>query len=416
MNTKVVVKGIANEEKNLLVFKNKNEYEDKVKVYTVGKYGYITKEKFELWKNTIYDNRTPCIMIQNKTKISLKEFYNKIIKDADELKEKTNGIINMYKTGRYTKTALTYYFNKCFNKLNIQVENISFKEAKWIDKASCGGLLLSKKYKGPAYSYDFVSCYPSIMRDNKMLFPIKHGEFKILSTVEFNELKFYQYGIYNVEIFKSDKANINKAFKYNIHNKYTHIDLTLAKNLGLKMKVQNNEKSNFLYYSREKLISGKVLFKEYIDYFFNLKQQNISGVKKLLHCLWGSLVEKNVKKIKYDFKNGIILKDDNEIIENIPLQGTKMIAFVVNPNAYFEYNLARIKPFLLAKARKKLSEVMQPYINKIVYAHTDGFIIKEKINIKTGNNIGELKYEGYNEKFYCNNITDKSPKESFKLN
>ena len=42
----------------------------------------------------------------------------------------------------------------------------------------------------------------------------------------------------------------------------------------------------------------------------------------------------------------------------------------------------------------------KPYIKNVVRCHTDGFVCsKEPINIITGNNLGDLVYEGYNENY-----------------
>ena len=61
------------------------------------------------------------------------------------------------------------------------------------------------------------------------------------------------------------------------------------------------------------------------------------------------------------------------------------------------YDYARLGPFLLAYGRKKLLETISPFIENIKWAHTDGFILNKKVDIKTGNNLGELKYEGYSK-------------------
>jgi hypothetical protein len=40
---------------------------------------------------------------------------------------------------------------------------------------------------------------------------------------------------------------------------------------------------------------------------------------------------------------------------------------------------------------------MKPYIDKITYCHTDGFLSTEELPLKTGTNLGDLKFDGYCE-------------------
>jgi hypothetical protein len=63
-----------------------------------------------------------------------------------------------------------------------------------------------------------------------------------------------------------------------------------------------------------------------------------------------------------------------------------------------------MKPFILAKGRSMISNIMLPYKDIIVKSHTDSLIssIYPK-DIKIGNEIGDLVYEGY-----CSNIIIKS--------
>ncbi|CAG8741569.1 10603_t:CDS:2, partial [Dentiscutata heterogama] len=53
----------------------------------------------------------------------------------------------------------------------------------------------------------------------------------------------------------------------------------------------------------------------------------------------------------------------------------------------------RIKLFLLASARKRISEIVKPLGDQVKRIHTDGFIIAEKVELKTEIEIDELKFE-----------------------
>jgi hypothetical protein len=52
---------------------------------------------------------------------------------------------------------------------------------------------------------------------------------------------------------------------------------------------------------------------------------------------------------------------------------------------------------MLGRGRKLISDTMKPYIDKITYCHTDGFLSTEELPLKTGTNLGDLKFDGYCE-------------------
>ncbi|CAG8843765.1 10167_t:CDS:2, partial [Racocetra persica] len=53
----------------------------------------------------------------------------------------------------------------------------------------------------------------------------------------------------------------------------------------------------------------------------------------------------------------------------------------------------QIKPFLLASARKRISEIVKPLRDQVKHIHTDGFIVVGKVELKTGIEMGKLKLE-----------------------
>ena len=61
-------------------------------------------------------------------------------------------------------------------------------------------------------------------------------------------------------------------FRFNHKNKYTHVDLCTAVSLGLTIELIQDDKANFLYYSRDKCLAGSELFSEFVDVLFALKE------------------------------------------------------------------------------------------------------------------------------------------------
>ena len=59
---------------------------------------------------------------------------------------------------------------------------------------------------------------------------------------------------------------IYQLFRYNKHN--TYIDLSRAKELGLKVKLIQNGSPNALVYEKETRVPGEVIFGEYVNFLF----------------------------------------------------------------------------------------------------------------------------------------------------
>ncbi len=349
---------------------------------------------------------------------SMKEKYLEFIINANKLLEITNGRIDLYKTGGDFRLWSLELFKQMTP--NIQPEELKADEAEWLENAKCGPLAWARRgYKGEGYKYDVISEYGAIMRHQNFSVPIKRGEFRKITKEEFENMDYYLFGIYRAKITGSKY----KLFRNNSRNFYTHYELTLAKKRGYEIELIEDEKPNFLYYDKDTRVNGNKMFREFVDYVFFLKQKGIGYSKKILNSLWGAMIQKN-KIRKY------IKKDEELIIED----SLKLADTIDHPNGYEEHVLlpiskiyvsdfARIGPFILAFARKMISEIIEPFIQDVVRLHTDGWISKKpcKFNkkgasiscVKEGNDIGNIRYEGYCDYIniiHCNEIIGKDGK------
>ncbi|CAG8668453.1 13988_t:CDS:2 [Acaulospora morrowiae] len=217
-------------------------------------------------------------------------------------------------------------------------EKISEQEKAWIDLASTGALIFAEKYEGEAIQYDFHTIDVSLV-EKWTKFP--YGIYK--ATIEGNPSK--------------KSLQCTRYLRYNPHGIYTHYDLESAKRNGLKVYLIN-ESPNVLIYERNVRITGKDMFGKWGNILYNIKKEGGTAgkvSKALLVSLWGALCEQ---------RNG------------------------QNYGAY-----SRIKPFLLVSARKKISEIVRPLGDQVKCIHTDGFIVAGQVNLKTGIEMGELKFE-----------------------
>jgi hypothetical protein len=343
---------------------------------------------------------------------SLKQTYEQFIKDATTLKKETDGVINMFKTGSVYDTArcLIDKFTK-----TIVVDPIEQDEAIFLQKATTGALMYYEKYEGPAYKYDLVSHYPSIMSDQHFRIPIKRGEFRNITKDEFEEetREFFRYGIYRCKVFTDDK----KMFRQNNDNYYTHYDLTMAKKRGYKIELIEDGKPNCLLYSREKVITGYRMFHDYVKLLFDLKKKGITTAKLILNIIWGLMAQRNMRKTKCTTiekdKNFIDISED-DMIDSIKPSKFGEDGFLLKLQEtvkYYKYDHARIGPFLLAKGRERIAEVIGSYEDSLVRLHTDGFILKtamKREHIDLGTDLGQLKYEGYCPNVSITNYATKS--------
>ena len=86
--------------------------------------------------------------------------------------------------------------------------------------------------------------------------------------------------------------------------------------------------------------------------------------------------------------------DENMILDSVtPINDDSLIKYHTQ-NDMFSNKYARIKPFILCNGRYLFSTMINDHYQNIVWEHTDGCIFKIKLDIKTGTNIGDLKYEG----------------------
>ena len=82
------------------------------------------------------------------------------------------------------------------------------------------------------------------------------------------------------------KSVISQSIKSNY---CTHIDISMALDYGLSIELIQDDKPNFLYYSKDKLMNGAFLFKNYNEELYKLKSES-QMAKLLLNIFMGCIV------------------------------------------------------------------------------------------------------------------------------
>lgn len=382
------MKGLSKKERQPLVYNLQTK-----QAFNGIKHFTVTRAEINEWSIT-KSYTSEYIPIKQETDKTLEQTYNAFIEQADKLKKQSRGKINLYKVGTLQKASLSLFFYT-IHKLKIKPDPLTELETMWLINTNHGQMIYKEPYDGPLYSYDINSMYASLMRDVNFKIPIKSGTFMKITKTDFDALKYYQYGIYRAEIVNN--GNTRKTFRFNTNNYYTTIDLNTAKALGLTINILDTD-YNFLSYGAGTTVTGSVLFKPFIDMLYEMRKKHSNkDFKKILNLNWGSLCATNVSTYQYDMTKDININIDTNKhrIHNQYLIGDTVKIEYCKKDEYFKYPWARFKPFLLALGRKRITDIIKPYIDNIKALNTDGFKSNiELVDIKLGDGIGELRFEG----------------------
>ena len=380
-----LLRGITkNKERKPLIY---DKRDGKIMTYDGVKEGTITIEQFVNINSKPYQSNH--VLIPQGKYDTMKDTYDEYVQIADELKEETNGLINLYECGKYKYAALRLFHVK--SKMIRQPEPIQQDEAIWLMDSSMGGLIWADKgvKVKNAYKYDANSRYPSIMCQKLRKFPTKRGMFTHMDEIPEQP----QYGIYHCVIHKAEKSlNINKYFRFNIKNKYTHSDISLARRLGLQIDLIQDGQVNCLIYNPDCLVTSHLMFKPFIDYLYPMKQKGINGAKKMLNILWGALCQKNT--MLHQTNRGDVHIQDADLISIEPTDDGHFWVESLPRDKYYVTDYARIGPFITAFGRSMLSGLVRKYGDRIKQYHTDGFIVDGPIpDLCIGKELHQFKEE-----------------------
>lgn len=404
-----LISNASKKNRSLLVYhinnkENKTYYYDGKKYFTK----FNDEEKKNYYSHSKYHFRIVNIRYENIDKVNdyLKNEYDSYLKDINEIKEKFNYDILKF----VDLKNFSLYYSYHYGLKNFDIEDMSEHETLWIKQALTGGLLNCKKGEFKNCScYDVNSMYPSILANDNLQLPIKKGKFIKLNTLP----EIIPYGIYRINILdnphgRGDKEEINKnIFKINKTGKYTHLDLKVLVKENYKFELVQDNEANALIYDGKTRTSTQSLFKKYMTEFYKLKSILKSKSSKLiLNQLWGALTQQ---------KNHTKNLDELETFDNIKIvypftnrkTNEKSFKVVENVNKEYKFNMARISPFLVAKGRYNMYNLINKYNLKeeILRIHTDGFIINKKINgLKIDKEMGNMKLEYSNKDIEIKNV------------
>lgn len=377
---KDLLKRIPFKKLNLVLVEYHNE---KVKCYDGNSIYYLTCEDYyekskDFMGEDVYIEYTPF------EKFHIVDDYHTYIKEIETLRNLTNGRIDLSRSGyKISKEALkcVHYELRTFT----EPEKITSQEQHWLINTFMGGLIFSNPCElSSAYNYDLNSAYPNTLCSEHFSFPIKQGEFKHISSLD----NILSYGIYRCNILPSSNEHINKLFRFNSFNYYTHYDINLARHLNLQIELIIDDEANALLYTTKRA-NGSKHFRHLVYSLYELKPKS-KLAKKILNAIWGSLCSRNKIKVttqkEIDFKNGEYIVDIREFGDN------RKITYLKN-SKYYKYNYARLGCFLTANVRKQMADCIFPFKEHVYRCHTDSILSDIPLNLSFGDDLGNFKLE-----------------------
>ena len=351
------------------------------------------KIRIKEWTHADRVNDNFFVIYKPKDKKTLRQKFEEFLKAREEILKHTDNFIDLFSTPLFSQCAQRVLY--VFGGSNIQPEPITALEAEWVNNSFKGALIYAQEgtYE-QAISIDQNSMYSHYLSSDKFMIPYKSGEFKKLDKIT-NSV--YPYGIYRA-IVTSTNVSLNKFFRFNKLNYYTHFDLSNATSLGFTVELIQDDQANCLLYDSKSRTYGHRAYSQTITYLFNLKNK-CKYAKGILSALWGSMTEKNTKKISI-LKTQEEYEDiqDNCMITKITKTDTGTKVHYINSDKIFKTDYARVGPFLTAYCRLQ----MQKFINTnfkledVIRIHTDSVTLNNSSSIDTALiscDIGKFKIE-----------------------
>jgi hypothetical protein len=359
----------------------------------------MTLKEFYMKRNTYSDSKY--VMIHDK-KVNLENFkieHANFCMNADMLKSKSNGKLNMYKTGSVKCTA-DYLLYKLTKNMNFGIQTCEQDESEWIEDCYNGGVIkmIGKGEYKTLHKLDYCSKYPAIMYTNNT-FPVKRGSFGFVTT-EVQNKEFLPKGIYRCKI-----TGTSDIFVFNPKNKYVSHEIYKARKIfNLNVEFIDDGKPNMLVYSNDKCIKMKTLFGSFIDEVFPLKQQGLEFAKGILTVPWGSVCQKNKLKTTKRFRDSDdkieVQLSETEYINSVQtISNDRVIVNVKDVNRLYVGDFPRLLSFLTCFGRCDMYDLLHDKMHAVKTVLTDGFLVDDLSLFlyckKQGASLGALVYEGY---------------------
>ena len=332
----------------------------------------------------------------------LTKFKSDMIRWNEELKNNDVLTIDYFKYFTHYSAVLMTFKRLCKGKYEDH-EPIDAIESKWIESTHNGGLTYCNSGIYNSYGYDFSAFYPSLMGQYKFILPNKKGVEKYLTELPDK----IELGFYRVKI-TSEHKHATKLFAFSPDHVYNNISLThafeLQDDFNFTIELIIDDKPNAYIYPPG--VRSSSIFGVWVDKLakIKLKYPKNKLIKHLLSSLWGSLSQTNNIIKTWDeiqeegLKIGIGSNFDYKIIDYKAEKDYYKLQCMAEP---YRHNI-RLKSFLTAYGRVKISEVAQTNLDGCIRIHTDGIVFNKPMKdkfiglIKEDKTTGNINWKGVN--------------------
>ena len=318
------------------------------------------------------------------SKQGLKKFANDFNIAVNKLKD--NPIFKFdYTKYRSHESASVEMFKKLAHGKFESMDNIDQTEYEWIEACNNSGLNYCAPGKYDCYGYDYSSQYPSILASEQFEIPTKRGIQKTITNLPAK----LEVGFYKVKITSND-IRFKKVFGFSKKHVYTHTSLFFALmcknkegyNIDIELVLEQNNCYIYGLNKQDGITKGSNIFGKWFNYMFQLKEKYPECkilVKLITSSLWGRLCEfnrlfKTDEEITEQNLDASLKYDPNHkyYIRSVKTNSKgNDLCELVNSKKPYHFNIARIKPFLLAQSRIMTAKVAIKYIDDVVRICTD---------------------------------------------
>ena len=273
-----------------------------------------------------------------------------------------------------------------------------------IKQAKRGAIINAQPFEGLAWKSDLTSSYSTICASDRK-FPLGKPIWLDIDELKYDELE--RPAFYLAKITGHHRMFRGKIDVFTWH---TNIDIKMALDLDLDVVLaigENTCKFN-------KYASGKLIFGNYVNILFKIKQQGGNDgeqAKFLLNKLTGLLGKKRYKVYgKYgdlpldrqppDINHDSICPDD---------EGNHIVTI----EGDFVIRLLPFYPFIIAYGRARMIDLFLEHncIDDVIQIHTDGWILPYPVEWKTTVSPRELggiklEYQGWLKVYNVNKVRD----------
>lgn len=343
----------------------------------------------------------------SKNKKGLKKYYIDLGKEAQKLRD--HGFRFNYLVFGSHKRAILRIFNYYLpSKYQMrkgkqwfkEIPNTDYKEFMMQKACFNSGLIFGQKgtFKN-VVAIDRHSYFPHILGHKSGDFHIPICKPRYETLKELPIAKDLKYGIYRVKITCPNKE-VLKFFSFSKDHTYTHFDIGTAQYLStqyddFKLELINTPDNAMIY---DETIRSTYFFGDWFENVVQFKKnKKLKGntlCKQLLN-VWGRICQQRNEVKKSASIDDINLWSDEEQSKYEFFHSHDETFEYVHKDNWYNINIGRLKPFLLAISRRRLFDTLFKNKEKVIRVYVDGIIFTSDMKYRQSATMKfDSKYNG----------------------